>query len=159
MGPSSLEKRSCSRRGRSKEACVRLLGLSLSPAATSTTDDSTRLFRSLSSFDWIPGEDGRLKAPLARKHQGTLVSRGMPVNQRGNRAKQTTRRTSGKKKKHTRRYRNAKNLLPEWNPVGNNGPRCTLSRCGLHSRIELYSWFTDCFQWLTSISDASFRSR
>lgn len=43
-------------------------------------------------------------------------------------------------------------------PAGNNGRRWTPSRYGQRSRMELYSWFADCFQWRMTITDASFGS-
>lgn len=75
-----------------------------------------------------------------KKHNRTLVSKGMPLNKHINWEKQSTCHTLT----NTRRDKDAKNFLIEWNPMGNNRHTCTL----------YYSWFSDCFQWLMSIRDA-----
>lgn len=91
-----------------------------------------------------------------KKHYRTLVSRGMPLNKHINREKQSTCHTLT----NTRRDRNAKNLLIEKNPAGENttGVDVQCNITGSIPRLSFYNWFSDCFQWLMSIRDA-FRAK
>lgn len=143
MGPFLLEKRWRSRRGRSKKhVCMCSRIVFLSRRGTIFLGSSVTLSG--------PEQNGRDKnGPPPKSTGGTPVQR--------NAVKQNTSTTLHGQ--NTSWDRNAKNSSSEWIPSGGTtGVVCTPLRSGHRSRIELYSWFADCFHWLTMIRDTSFGS-